>query len=214
MGFPGGTVDARDVGSMWVGKIPWRRKWKPTPAFLPREFHGQGIPVGYNPTKLQRVGHDWAHTRIKKKQITGPHLQRFWFSRYEPRPKNLPFSQAPIKSSTAESAFHGSNFELHCSRTLGLGEEWGEACVINGNLIIKLYILELKATWTNKCGISWADNFSVCLFGVFCSGAMWPGHIIIFLYLNHYPKGANFFIKLKASLLISFAQRWRLTLQM
>ena len=25
----------------WVGKIPWRRKWQPTPAFLPGESHGQ-----------------------------------------------------------------------------------------------------------------------------------------------------------------------------
>ena len=23
----------------WVGKIPWRNKWLPTPAFLPEEFH-------------------------------------------------------------------------------------------------------------------------------------------------------------------------------
>ena len=23
----------------WVGKIPWRRKWQPTPVFLPAEFH-------------------------------------------------------------------------------------------------------------------------------------------------------------------------------
>ena len=23
--------------SPWVGKIPWRRKWQPTPVFLPRE---------------------------------------------------------------------------------------------------------------------------------------------------------------------------------
>ena len=33
----------------WVGKIPWRRKWKPTPIFLPREFHGQRSLVGYSP---------------------------------------------------------------------------------------------------------------------------------------------------------------------
>ena len=26
----------------WVGKIPWRRKWQPTPVFLPRESYGQG----------------------------------------------------------------------------------------------------------------------------------------------------------------------------
>jgi len=25
----------------WVRKIPWRRKWQPTPVFLPRKFHGQ-----------------------------------------------------------------------------------------------------------------------------------------------------------------------------
>ena len=28
----------------WVGKIPWRRKWKPTPVFLPGEFYGQYSP--------------------------------------------------------------------------------------------------------------------------------------------------------------------------
>ena len=33
----------------WVGKIPWRRKWQPTPVFLPGEFHGQMSLVGYNP---------------------------------------------------------------------------------------------------------------------------------------------------------------------
>ena len=27
----------------WVGKIPWRRAWQPTPVFLPRESHGQRI---------------------------------------------------------------------------------------------------------------------------------------------------------------------------
>ena len=26
----------------WVGKIPWRRAWQPTPVFLPGESHGQG----------------------------------------------------------------------------------------------------------------------------------------------------------------------------
>ena len=25
----------------WVRKIPWSRKWRPTPVFLPGEFHGQ-----------------------------------------------------------------------------------------------------------------------------------------------------------------------------
>ena len=33
----------------WVWKIPWRRKWQPTPVFLPREFHGQRSLVGCSP---------------------------------------------------------------------------------------------------------------------------------------------------------------------
>ena len=33
----------------WVGKIPWRRAWQPTPVFLPRESHGQRSLVGYSP---------------------------------------------------------------------------------------------------------------------------------------------------------------------
>ena len=30
----------------WVGKIPWRRKWQPTPVFLPGKSHGQRRLVG------------------------------------------------------------------------------------------------------------------------------------------------------------------------
>ena len=36
-------------GVPWVGKIPWRRKWQPTPVFLPGKFHGQWSLVGYSP---------------------------------------------------------------------------------------------------------------------------------------------------------------------
>ena len=33
----------------WVGKIPWRRAWQPTPEYLPGEYHGQRSLVGYSP---------------------------------------------------------------------------------------------------------------------------------------------------------------------
>ena len=32
-----------------VRKIPWRRKWQPSPVFLPGKFHGQRSLVGYCP---------------------------------------------------------------------------------------------------------------------------------------------------------------------
>ena len=43
-----------DAGDMrrgfdpWVGKIPWRRAWQPTPAFLPGESHRQRSLAGYS----------------------------------------------------------------------------------------------------------------------------------------------------------------------
>ena len=42
----------------WVGKIPWRRKWQPTPVFLPGKLHGWRSLVGYSPRGSQRVGQD------------------------------------------------------------------------------------------------------------------------------------------------------------
>ena len=33
----------------WVGKIPWRRKWLPTPVVLPGKSHGQRSLAGHSP---------------------------------------------------------------------------------------------------------------------------------------------------------------------
>ena len=33
----------------WIGKIPWRMEWLPTPVFLPGEFHEQRSLTGYSP---------------------------------------------------------------------------------------------------------------------------------------------------------------------
>ena len=55
LGFLGGSVVRIHLlmQEMWVqprsGKIPWRRKWQPTPVFLPGKSHGQTSLVGYSP---------------------------------------------------------------------------------------------------------------------------------------------------------------------
>ena len=64
-GFPGGisgkepTCQCRRhkrLGfSPWVGKIPWRRAWQPTPVFLLGESHGQRSLAGYSP---------WGHEEL------------------------------------------------------------------------------------------------------------------------------------------------------
>ena len=38
----------------WVGKIPWRRVWQPTPLFLPGESHGQRSLAGYKPQNVPK----------------------------------------------------------------------------------------------------------------------------------------------------------------
>ena len=57
LGFPGGDSGKeptcqcrrhkRHGFDPWVGKIPWRRAWQPTPVFLPEESNGQRSLVGY-----------------------------------------------------------------------------------------------------------------------------------------------------------------------
>ena len=42
------TGDARDSVSIpGFRKIPWRRKWQPTPVFFPGKSHGQSSLAGY-----------------------------------------------------------------------------------------------------------------------------------------------------------------------
>ena len=56
--FPGGTSGKepscqcrrckRHGFNPWIKKIPWRRKWRSDPVFLPGKFHRQRSLVGYN----------------------------------------------------------------------------------------------------------------------------------------------------------------------
>ena len=43
----------------WVRKIPWNRKWQPTPVFLPGESPWIKGPGRLQSIQSQRVGQDW-----------------------------------------------------------------------------------------------------------------------------------------------------------
>ena len=67
MDLPGGSVvknlpanagDRRHGFDPWVGKIPWRREWQPTPVVLPGKSHGQRSLKGYSPLGLKSIRHD------------------------------------------------------------------------------------------------------------------------------------------------------------
>ena len=42
----------------WVGKIPWRREWQPTPVMLPGKSHGQKSLADSSAWGLRGVGHN------------------------------------------------------------------------------------------------------------------------------------------------------------
>ena len=53
-----------NVGSIQVGKIPWRREWLPTPVFLPGELHGQRSLAGYSPWGHKELGMTDSHFHL------------------------------------------------------------------------------------------------------------------------------------------------------
>ena len=53
----------RDLASIpWVRKIPWRRKWQPTPVFLLGKSHGQRSLADYSPWDRKELETtEWLH---------------------------------------------------------------------------------------------------------------------------------------------------------
>ena len=67
-GFPGGSAGKEEIWvDPWVGKIPWRRAWQPTPVFLPGESPRTEEPSSYSPW-----GHKQSDTtgRLSAAQLT------------------------------------------------------------------------------------------------------------------------------------------------
>ena len=74
----------------WVEKISWRRKWLPTPIFLPGEFYGKMNLMGYNPWAHQegsqgpdmalitKSQHDWAPNTFTFIPLLYPLDWEFW----------------------------------------------------------------------------------------------------------------------------------------
>ena len=91
-GFPSGAVvmnlpasagDARDTVLVLGQEDPWRRKWQPTPVFLPGKSHGQRSLAGYSPwarKDLDTTEHTHTHTRTHTHTHTHTHTPKNVFS--------------------------------------------------------------------------------------------------------------------------------------
>ena len=72
----------------WIQKIPWRRKWQPTPLFLPGECQVLRSLVGYiQSTRSQSVGHKWSDLACLH-----AHLTAIWSRQLLPKTHRIRFS--------------------------------------------------------------------------------------------------------------------------
>ena len=69
----------------WFGKIPWRRRWQPTPVFLPGKSHGPRSLAGYSPWGCKWV----RHNLVTKQQQILPYFLK------------VPYANSPLSSRSA-----------------------------------------------------------------------------------------------------------------
>ena len=85
----------------WVRKIPWSRKWQPTPIFLPGKFHGQKSLAGYNPWDSKESG-TTEHTHCNKSYVNlislslSQNIILYKFNAFSILTKHLPCTMAII----------------------------------------------------------------------------------------------------------------------
>ena len=106
--------------SHWVRKILWRRKWLPTPIFLPGEFHGQRNLVGCSPwgrTRLRDFSFTFHFHALEKEMATHSSVLA-WRIQGTGEPRGLPSmgvsqSQTRLKrlsSSSSSKLLHSSEY--------------------------------------------------------------------------------------------------------
>ena len=61
----------------WVRKIPWRRKWQPTPVFLPGKSHGWRSLAGYSPGVTKSWTRLSMHVRTHTPHLSLLHIPEF-----------------------------------------------------------------------------------------------------------------------------------------
>ena len=80
----------------WVKKILWKRKWQPTPVFLPGKSNGQRSLVHYSPRGPKGIEHDFS---TKQPQFSSVQLSRSVVS-YSLQPHELQHARPPCPSPT------------------------------------------------------------------------------------------------------------------
>ena len=110
IGLPGNSVVKQSTCQCrrcrfnpWIGKIPQRRKWQPTPVFLPGKSHGQRSLAGYSP---------WGHKRVRNNLAAKQQQQKF--------------HRISMPHFFTHSSVHGHSSSLHILAIINcFSEHWG-----------------------------------------------------------------------------------------
>ena len=120
MGFPRGSDGKESIClwcrrpgfDPWLGKIPWRMAWQPTPVFLPGESHRQRSLVGYSP---------WGHNESDTTERLSPAQHRHacglpsWLSAKEAARNARDSGEAGSVPGSGRSPGGGHGNPLQCS---------------------------------------------------------------------------------------------------
>ena len=81
----------------WVRKSPWRRKWQPTPVFLPGKSHGQKSLTGYSP---------WGRKEPDTTEPPSTHILLLWSAGSRAGSQYLWFTDSVAPRHVKSSATH------------------------------------------------------------------------------------------------------------
>ena len=96
----------------WVGKIRWRRKWQPTPVFLPGNFHGPKSLEGYSSRGC----------RVRRKNQTTTREFTSWGSGWTRRAGGwLPWPVPPFRKALST---HRGHRAAASSQNLTVNPDW------------------------------------------------------------------------------------------
>ena len=117
---------------LWVGKIPWRRKWQPTPVFLPGKSHGQRSLVGCSPRGHKEL--DTTERLTLTYFLWGAALPYLGFPGGASGVKNLPASEGDLRDlgsipvlGRSPGEGNGNPLQYFCLENLMDREAWRSA---------------------------------------------------------------------------------------
>ena len=138
---PGGlqSMGSLRVRHDWVTSLSlltfmhWRRKWQPTPVFLPGESQGRGEPCGLPSMGSHRVGHDWSDlaAEVTKEQNNFLFHINNWICFLR---RNLSYFTLPSFSFYKDQIIRSLN-QLNEPNFLFLGKYWLAWAISNEGLI-------------------------------------------------------------------------------